>query len=110
MLLGCACVCGGGDVGHVARVMCQMHAGVLVKQSSHSPTPGICSAKTQFSPSYPCFSAGVYCSGCACLDCLNTLASQDAVMQERQRILQRSPRAFDPKVRLAVCMCARVCA
>lgn len=43
--------------------------------------------------------AGVYCSsGCACLDCTNSVAYQGAVLTERQRILTRCPEAFAPKV------------
>lgn len=41
--------------------------------------------------------AGVYCNNCACRDCKNSLSCQNVVMFERQKILQRSPRAFAPK-------------
>lgn len=42
--------------------------------------------------------AGVYCSGCTCKDCVNVPEQAACVMQERQKILQRSPRAFSSKV------------
>eukprot|EP00798_Chlamydomonas_sp_ICE-L_P026044 gene26044-11742_t len=45
-----------------------------------------------------CFAAGLYCSGCPCRDCQNTLVYSDVVQAERQKILERSPNAFAPKV------------
>ncbi|KAL6763700.1 hypothetical protein V8C86DRAFT_3129502, partial [Haematococcus lacustris] len=45
-----------------------------------------------------CFGQGVFCDGCACRDCCNTVNNEKEVYFERQRILQRSPRAFAPKV------------
>lgn len=41
---------------------------------------------------------GVYCSGCACRECLNTLENQDLVHAERSKKLAASPGAFAPKV------------
>ncbi|PNH10932.1 Protein tesmin/TSO1-like CXC 2 [Tetrabaena socialis] len=45
-----------------------------------------------------CFAAGVYCSSCACVECLNTLGTQELVLKERNKKLQQSPWAFAPKV------------
>ncbi|GFR51264.1 hypothetical protein Agub_g13572, partial [Astrephomene gubernaculifera] len=47
-----------------------------------------------------CFSAGVYCSNCACRECLNTLENQHLVLTERSKKLAASPGAFAPKVEL----------
>lgn len=48
-----------------------------------------------------CFAAGVYCNGCNCKGCTNTPEHQEVVMQERQRVLQRSPHAFQAKASCA---------
>lgn len=45
-----------------------------------------------------CFVSGAFCSGCSCVECQNTVDNHAAVMMERQRIVDRSPRrAFVPK-------------
>ncbi|GAX83783.1 hypothetical protein CEUSTIGMA_g11208.t1 [Chlamydomonas eustigma] len=45
-----------------------------------------------------CFSAGVFCSECACKECMNTEKDHRVVMVERQKVTQRCPSAFAPKV------------
>lgn len=52
-----------------------------------------------------CFSAGTFCEGCACQDCVNIPRHKDLVFVERNKILQRSPRAFAPKVRIPSASC-----
>eukprot|EP00850_Spirogloea_muscicola_P000914 SM000003S11159 [mRNA] locus=s3:1337807:1341689:+ [translate_table: standard] len=50
-----------------------------------------------------CFTAGVSCEGpgCACVGCLNRPEFAAAVAEARAGVLQRDPRAFDPKIRMA---------
>ena len=45
-----------------------------------------------------CFSAGVYCDGCACQNCFNTPEHAELVKQTRANIMQRNPHAFAPKI------------
>eukprot|EP00798_Chlamydomonas_sp_ICE-L_P026386 gene26386-17479_t len=45
-----------------------------------------------------CFSSGVFCSACACLDCSNTTDNAAQVDLEMRRALVRNPGAFGSKV------------
>jgi hypothetical protein len=73
--------------------------------------PGWCLRAPHPRPRSP---AGVYCQGCNCLECSNVPERSDAVLTERQRVLQRDAMAFTTKVgacavRRAVLRCVGAC-
>ncbi|GFH26711.1 CRC domain-containing protein [Haematococcus lacustris] len=45
-----------------------------------------------------CFAAGTFCSGCACLSCLNGPQHAAQVEEKRRCIMQRDPQAFTRKI------------
>jgi len=45
-----------------------------------------------------CFAARVYCDGCNCVDCSNTLTQSEQVLKARSSTLERNPSAFKPKI------------
>jgi len=48
----------------------------------------------------PCFAASGLCSGaCSCKNCQNTTYTSKIIQEARNTVLQRDPKAFDPKVR-----------
>ena len=69
-------------------VMCVLQRVRLQRVPQHRPPPPL-------SHSPP---SGVFCSECACKECLNTVRHQRTVMSERQKVMMRSPNAFAPKV------------
>ncbi|KAM7515330.1 hypothetical protein LguiA_004913 [Lonicera macranthoides] len=45
-----------------------------------------------------CFATGVYCDGCNCVNCHNTVANEAARREAVEAILERNPNAFRPKI------------
>ncbi|KAL6747852.1 hypothetical protein V8C86DRAFT_1799146 [Haematococcus lacustris] len=45
-----------------------------------------------------CFAAGVFCSNCACLSCLNSQEHVERVEEKRRCIMLRDPEAFTRKI------------
>ncbi|KAF3339801.1 protein tesmin/TSO1-like CXC 5 isoform X4 [Carex littledalei] len=45
-----------------------------------------------------CFSSGVYCEGCNCINCLNNLENEAVRRDAMDVILNRNPGAFRPKI------------
>lgn len=45
-----------------------------------------------------CFATGIYCDGCNCVNCHNTVASEAARREAVGAVLERNPNAFRPKI------------
>ena len=45
-----------------------------------------------------CFSSGVYCDGCNCVNCYNNVENEAARREAVELTLERNPNAFRPKI------------